>query len=275
MKHRSKLSRSATSRYFSKRIMATLEEHAAHSAEFEKRILNDVEKYGFHVAMIDTDGYSPSFAYTIGLFKSYGYPELICFGLSLELLHSVLWAGKELLDKQRNVDLTLSYANFLEGYNVRLVSVNTSTYPEYFGYAKWFYKNLNFPILQIVWPDKQGVFPWQKDFNSHWKCQQPLLDRSGDFKFREERNLSVFTTQQVLAGAPILRVLHETDGDWQFLCTTTTDIDDLCIVTLEEIVKHDASLNSLYQLNYGWVAERASAAAKWQTWKQEPEKSDE
>ena len=80
--------------------MTTPEEHAAHNAEAEAQIIRDVEQYGFHVAQFHGDGYSPSFAYTIGLFKTYGYPELICFGLNLELLHSVLWSGKELLDKQ-------------------------------------------------------------------------------------------------------------------------------------------------------------------------------
>jgi hypothetical protein len=233
--------------------MSTPEEHEAHNTESEKRILR----------------YSPSFAYTIGLFQTYGYPELVCFGLPLDLLHSVLWEGKRLLDKHPKPDLATGYPDFLEGFDVRLVTVDEKRYSDYFGYAGWFYKSWDFPALQIVWPDKQSLYPWDEGFNPNWKAAQPLLDRDTDFKFREERNLAVFTTRQVLEGLPILRVSHEADGDWQFLCDTTSDVDDLKIVALEQIVKHDPSINELYQLNYGWSAWRETPEHDWETWEQE------
>ncbi|HEY6221000.1 MAG TPA: DUF4262 domain-containing protein, partial [Candidatus Eisenbacteria bacterium] len=42
-----------------------------------------VAKYGWAVQMIPGDGDDPAFAYTVGLFKSYGHPEIITFGLRL------------------------------------------------------------------------------------------------------------------------------------------------------------------------------------------------
>ena len=249
--------------------MISPEEHAAHNAEAEARILRDVAEHGFHVALFNGDGYSPGFAYTIGLFKTYGYPELICFGLGLELLHSVLWSGKELLDQQNPPNLATGHPDFLEGFDVCLLKVDSACYPDYFGYAGWFYDNWDFPALQIVWPDKQALFPWQDGFNPNWQFSQPLLDRNIDFKFREKCDLAVFTTRQVLEGLPILRVSHETDGDWQFLCTTTTDVADLKIVGLEELTKLDPSLNQLYQLKYGWCAWRETPESAWTTWEQE------
>jgi hypothetical protein len=255
--------------------MSTPAEHAAHNDAAERQILSDVKEYGFHVALFHGDGYSPSFAYTIGLFKTYGYPELICFGLSLEVMQSMVWTGKELFDQQREPDLNVGHPDFLEGCDVRLLSVDKAWYEHYFGYGRWFYAGWDFPVRQIVWPDKQALFPWDAGFNPDWKFKQPLLDRDKDFKFREERNLAVFTTRQVLEGLPILRVSHESDGDWQFLCGTTSDIDDLKIVGLEEIVKRDPSLNDLYQLNYGWSAWRETPDSAWETWEQEDEESED
>lgn len=251
-----------------------LEEHEAHNAEAEKQILSDIAEYGFHVALIDGDGYSPSFAYTIGLFKTYGYPELVCFGLNFDLLHSVLWEGKRLLDKQPKPDSDTGYPDFLEGFDVRFITVDETRYSDYFGYAKWFYGSWQFPVLQIVWPDKQALYPWDKDFNSNWKYKQPLLDQNADFKFREERNLGVFTTRQVLEGKPVLRVSHDTDGDWQFLCDTTSDVGDLMIVALEQIVKRDSTVNQLHQLNYGWSACRESPEDDWETWEKEADEAE-
>ncbi|AMR25731.1 hypothetical protein A0257_00595 [Hymenobacter psoromatis] len=255
--------------------MATPEEHAAHDAAAEKKIIGDVEKYGFHVVQIKGDGYSSSFAYTIGLYRTYGYPELICFGLNLDLLHSVLWSGKELLDKQPAPDLSLGYPDFIGDYDVRLLPVAKEWYDDYFGYGIWFNQGRDFPALQIVWPDMQALFPWEEGFNPNWKAGQPLLDRNLDFKFREERNIAVFTTRQVLEGSSILRVIHEADGDWQFLCDTSYDIDDLKVVRLDEIVKRDPTVNELFQLNYGWQARRIVEAAEWQKEEHESTEEDE
>lgn len=255
--------------------MATLEEHAAHDAAAEQKIISDVAKYGFHVAYVPGDGYSPGFAYTIGLYKTYGYPELICFSLHMDLLHSVLWSGKELLDKNPQPDLTVGYPDFIGNFDVRLLPVDKAWYREYFGYGYWLNGSWDFPALQIVWPDKQALFPWQEGFNPDWKWGQPLLDRNLDFKFREERDLAVFTTRQVLEGLPILRVIHEADGDWQFLCDTTYEVEDLKIVALSEIAKRDPSLNELYQLDYGWQAYRVVEAADWQMEESASEETDE
>jgi hypothetical protein len=255
--------------------MVTPEEHAAHDAKSEKRILSDVKEHGFHIALYNSDGYSPSFAHTIGLYKTYGYPELICLGFSLELLHSVLWEGKRLLDKQPKPDPNVGYSDFLEGFDVRFITVDEDCYPDYFGYAGWFYKSWDFPALQVVWPDKQALYPWDEGFNSAWKTIQPLLDRNSNFKFREERNAAVFTTRQVLEGSPILRVIHEANGDWQFLCDTSYDIADLKVVRLDEIAKRDPTLNELFQLNYGWQARRIVAASEWQKEEHESAEEDE
>jgi hypothetical protein len=243
--------------------MTTPEEHAAHDIAAEKKIISDVEQYGFHVAQVHGDGYSPGFSYTIGLFKTYGYPELICFGLNQDLLHSVLWSGKELLDKQPLPDQRIGYPDFIGDYDIRLLTVDKAWYRYYFGYGIWFNQGTAFPALQIVWPDKKALYPWEEEFNPNWKFGQPLLDRSLDFKFREEKNVAVFTTQQVLAGLPILRVIHEANGDWQFLCDTTYELDDLKVVALEELVKRDPTLNELFQLPFGWQAQRVAASADW------------
>ena len=125
-----------------------------------------------------------------------------------------------------------------------------------------------------MWPDKQALFPWDEGFNPDWKFKQLLLDRNSDFKFREERNSAVFTTRQVLEGLPILRVVHDADGSWQFLCDTPYDEADLKIVALEEIVKRDPTVNELFQLNYSWHALREAIGEEWQTEEYEVREED-
>ena len=179
-----------------------------------------------------------------------------------------------MLDRQPQPNQSIGYPDFLADFAVRFVTVDKACYQDYFGYASWFYKSWDFPALQIVWPDKKAPYPWDEGFNPDWKSAQPLLDRDNGFKFREDRKLGVYTTRQVLEGPPILRVSHEMDGDWQFLCDTTTDVADLKIVCLEHLIERDSSINELFQLKYGWTAWRDTVEGDWEIWEDSDEVAD-
>jgi hypothetical protein len=164
------------------------------------------------------------------------------------------------------------YSGFLEGYKIQFLEVDKDYYPNYVGYAGWFYDmTFDFPLLQLVWPDKQHNFPWDKGFNPDWIFKQPLLDRNLDFKFYEERNLGVYTTKQALNGDPILHIYHNEDGDWQFHTSLEPNLDDAMLVCLEEITKLDPTINELYHLQFGWRAWRDN---KEDEWKYEEYKTD-
>lgn len=92
-----------------------------------------------------------------------------------------------------------------------------------------------------------------------------MLDRNADFKFGEAENLAVFTSRQWIQDRfPILRVIHDTDGDWIFLTEQETDESNLKIVALKELVKNDLALNELFNLDYGEEAKRLLPGDEWQ-----------
>lgn len=82
--------------------------------------------------------------------------------------------------------------------------------------------------------------------------------------FREPVETGTFTTRQVLEGGfPILEVYHDADGDWQFLCGTTTETKDLKLVCLGCMVERDSGLLTLADLPLGWCAVRDRAEDPW------------
>jgi hypothetical protein len=87
-----------------------------------------------------------------------------------------------------------------------------------------------------------------------------------DWPFEDPPNAAAITTRLVLDdGAPILLVTHDLDhGGWQFLCGTTDDMAEACVVGLGRICARDASLLQLADLSEGWRAWRADAGATWQ-----------
>ncbi|MCC3160272.1 DUF4262 domain-containing protein [Hymenobacter sp. 15J16-1T3B] len=235
-------------------------------AAAEQQLVSDIEKYGCHIILILGDDYLPSFVYSVGLTKTYGHPEIICFDLPREVLFSVVDMAHELIKTGRALKPGQSYDDFLEGYDVQFVPVNNEYYPDYLSYARWFYgSNEAFETLQLVWPDKQHRFPWDEGFNPNWRLKQPLLDRNTDFKFYEERDLGVFVTQAVLDGQPILTVEHDDEGDWLFWGEDRPTADNMKLVCLEELVKRDPTLNDLHQLRPGWWAWRDQPEETWHT----------
>ena len=85
-----------------------------------------------------------------------------------------------------------------------------------------------------------------------------------DWPFEDPENTAVFTTRQVLEGAPIVRVSHdEDDGAWQFHTEAPPRETDARLIALSEAVELDPSLLELAGLPVGWVATRAAPGAPW------------
>lgn len=227
-------------------------------------IQENIDEFGCQIMEVLGDNYMPSFAYTIGLFQQFNHPEVICFGLSQEVMQTLLNNVKDRVEDGETIEVGKNYKGFLqENFEVTFVEVNKVFYEEYLGYGKWFYGNIDFPVLQMVWPDKKQNFPWSSKFDRKLEFAQPLLDRDLDFWFYESKQLGVFATKQVLEGALIKYVIHDEEGDWFFMEDEDADSEDLQIIGLEELVKIDPSINSIYYLQYGWEASRENKEDSW------------
>lgn len=244
--------------------MEELDRRRTHS-DVEQKILDDVEKYGFHISVISQDEYLPGFAYTIGLTKTYNHPEIIIFGLKNEVMSEILNGLGDKIGKGQIYSQDREYSDIVSNFPVKFIEVQKEHYQDYLGYGGWFYNSkFDFSAYQLVWTDKNNKYPWDEGFNDNWKFKQPILDRNTDFKFYEERNLGVFTTQATFDGKPILWVYHNEDGDWQFHSEENPDIENSKIVTIESLVKLDPTLNEIYHLNFGQSAIRKSIESDWE-----------
>jgi len=234
-----------------------------HNCRDDQRTISNIEKYGLSVIIIEGSNYLPSFAYSIGLWQKFKHPEIISFGLTTKTLHGIINDVAELVKAGQKIETGKTYDDFFENARSEFVKVDPRNLSDYFGYAMDFYNSTDFPALQLVWTDRKDKFPWENDFEEEFVCKQPLLDRNAEFKFREAKNLATYTTRQWLElRRPILRVVHELDGDWQFL-TGDQLLEDIRIVALEQLVLRDATLNEVFDLEYGEAAEREFIGGQW------------
>ena len=230
----------------------------------DRSIATIVGKHGWFIALFTASDYLPSFAYTIGLWQKFKHPEIIAFGLTTETLGSILNIAGDKVKSGELINTNQLSDDFFENGSTQFVKVHEESLKDYFGYGLEYYDYEVFPALQMVWTDRNNKFPWDDDFEEEFKIKQPLLDRNHDFKFREKRNLGVYTNRHFLEdGKPILLVTHEDDGDWQFLTGDIVDSSDVRLVALEEMVKMDKTLNAVFNLEYGQRAERDSIGMDW------------
>ena len=78
-------------------------------------------------------------------------------------------------------------------------------------------------------------------------------------------NTYVFTTKYVIKyGSPIVRVIHDEDGDWQFLGNDNNlQETDAIIVSLSEIIEFDKTLIDIIDLPIGEQAIREDIGGTW------------
>jgi hypothetical protein len=144
----------------------------------EIKLLADVERFGWHCLNILAEGEEPSYSFTVGLFHSYKHPELIVFGLPANVAHQILHIAAEAIKNGTPIDLSLPTNEFLEGYPCCFVEVPAGHYRENVGFCRWFYEGDAFPLYQIVWPSREGYFPWHPAAAESFRSVQPVLGAS-------------------------------------------------------------------------------------------------
>lgn len=145
--------------------------------DMEDIVLANIEEHGWHAMMIPDDDEGPGFIYTIGLFRKYGHPELICVGLPSGVAHHALCncarhieTGGKLLDGT-------DFRDAFEGARCTFRTMAKKHYREHLGYALWYYDGPDFPVVQMIWPDSGGRLPGEVGCaESTVRVQTPLWD---------------------------------------------------------------------------------------------------
>ena len=93
-------------------------------------------------------------------------------------------------------------------------------------------------------------------------------DKSTGFQFKEAPDTACFSCQHVVtSGQPILSVMHDHDGSWQFLCGQDHREADAKIISLKQVTEIDPSINELYEMPAGVGADRATKESEWKPYK--------
>lgn len=150
----------------------------------EQKLVDDVAKFGWHVMKVSSAIDEPEelpFAYTVGLQATFGWPELLCYGLATDVMARLLNnAVNELRGGACKPTDGLVLNEVAEGFPCRLSPVAKRHHAEHLGYAIWFARfrgedPSNIQCLQMFWPDRDGRFPDDPECAEGVKELEPLL----------------------------------------------------------------------------------------------------
>jgi hypothetical protein len=145
----------------------------------DEEIAEIVREHGWFAANV-YDG-DPAFHYTIGLMTTWAHPELIIFGLPPDTLYSILATMVEGIKNGKSYRDPGSYSNVLKGeVQVGVRRVDPTQHQFYLGYAMGHLtlcgRMGELEAMQVFWPDKRGVFPYEVGCDSDVYRFQPRLD---------------------------------------------------------------------------------------------------
>jgi hypothetical protein len=143
--------------------------------EGDRKVINDVREHGWHVVAIPPEDDTPGWEFSIGMYKTLAHPEIAVFGLKQEVAHSLINEVGQRVKNGATVERDAELSDLLEGVRCTFKTDLPKWYRPFFGTATWYYKGLNFPVMQCIWPDHDQKYPWDPRFRSSWLWAQPLL----------------------------------------------------------------------------------------------------
>jgi hypothetical protein len=239
----------------------------------QAKVRADVAAYGWHVLKVLSDtGTAPPFAYTIGLDTIYRHPEVVIFGLNgdLDFMHRVLNHIGQRVAKGERFEHGAKKPGILPGFVCPFARFPRDAYDDHLGQAQLFYGPSRFRAVQCIWPDPKKRLPWDPRVLLPVLARQPIFLRPNagpkdpPWPFSESRSRHIITSRQVATGKePFRYVGRFRDGDWQFVCNTTSEKNDIVLATLGWALDRDPSLREAARLRPGQSIVRSGPRGRW------------
>jgi hypothetical protein len=106
------------------------------------------------------DETTPGFSYTTGFWLRRNFPELIVFSLRGKTANDTFWHIYRELENGQTFPIGEPIDTIFENLKAALLPVPEGQFPSYLGWSRWFYGGDRFQCVQLVWPDRNGAFPW-------------------------------------------------------------------------------------------------------------------
>jgi Domain of unknown function (DUF4262) len=142
--------------------------------------LDDIAANGVQLVHVAEDDDHPSWSFTLGLWQRAKHPEVVVFGLPAEVADDLLNVIADDVEDGNRFAAGDTRDDILDGYQVYFGRVHPSQCRGLLDEIHRVYESHDVPVIQLVYPDKQGRWPWNPDVREGFAAVQPVLERIGD-----------------------------------------------------------------------------------------------
>jgi hypothetical protein len=145
----------------------------------ERSFVGGIRQHGWFDTAATAEEGKPGFSFTTGFALSTGQPELIIFSTDSEVAHEMFWVLFRRAKSGRPLPIGQRTADVFSNLPAYAFLVAQRHHANYLGWSRWFYRGDEFNCLQIVWPDRAGLFPWEQGFDDVFASDQVDLTERG------------------------------------------------------------------------------------------------
>ena len=160
-------------------MRTALDAHDDALDDHERAFVASVREHGWFRTGVFAKDDNPAFSYTTGFCVNAHRPELLIFSIKVEIALDIFWA----LFRDAKLGVSLPFGEPLDNVfgngPAFAFPIAKRFYREHLGWSSWFYGGDDFQCLQIVWPDRDQLFPWQPGFDEGLAGVQPDLSENG------------------------------------------------------------------------------------------------
>ena len=118
----------------------------------------------------------PTYSYTVGLEALVGHPEIAIFGLSAVAARGLLELTVEKLTAGVQLPIDQPFVGLLDNQlRSMLVTVDRGEHGHRFPTPPAVYGDQPWRVTQLVWPHRNGAFPWEDGWPHEMRFVQPVL----------------------------------------------------------------------------------------------------
>ncbi|WP_298507077.1 DUF4262 domain-containing protein [uncultured Maribacter sp.] len=132
--------------------------------KYFNKVHSHIEQYGFHITCVLEETNFTPFGYSTGIFQSFGIPELFISGLPSGLTSELIENYVEKF-KFEKVPINLKIDDLIDRFSVYFIEVKNELLTEYTLSSFKFYENSEFKYLQLIFPDLNGHFPNELEYD--------------------------------------------------------------------------------------------------------------
>ena len=132
--------------------------------EYFKKIYENIAKDGFHTTYVMEELNFTPFGYSTGIFENFKIPELFISGLPNGLTTGLTKNYAERY-KFGTVPLNEKIEDLFERFPVYFIEVENESLTDYVLTSKKHYGNKEFRYLQLIFPDLNGNFPNELNYD--------------------------------------------------------------------------------------------------------------